>query len=260
MRTLESTSVVQEIDRFHRDHPGQQSRISTKALLLGIVLAAHETGRYLRTDICSFLNGLDYRLGVELGLWTWGTRDPITYTMNQKRITRLETAIFEALYSSNGEPRSIDWFMDTFLSDTIPNQAKETITAVSLDWTPIPTFSVTRDYRVEGQVRKEQTPEDTGEIGTLDQRGRLIRGADGDALGGHRTATAKTPAGGFTGYYGHIIIATRGATWNGNPYNLTLGPLPPKYIPHGKAVPAQNDNALSLDPPMVCGRVRGLMR
>ena len=165
--------------------------------------------------------------------------------MTQKQSKRIETAIFEARYSSNGEPRSIDWFMDTFLSDTIPNQAKETITAASLDWTPIPTWAVTRDYRVEEQVRKEQTPEDTGEIGSLDLRDRAVRSADGDARGGHRTATNKTSAGGFNGYYGHIIIPTRGATWNGNPNNLTLGVLPPKYVAHGRAIPAQNDNALN---------------
>ena len=210
-----------------------------------MVLAAYETSRYLRSDICSFLNGLDYRLGIELGLWTWGTRHPVTYTMTQKQITRLETAIFEARFSSNGQPRSINWFMDTLFSDTIPNQAKATITAVSLDWTPIPGWAVPRDYRVEEEVRKVQEPEDTGEIGTLNQRRRLIRSADGDALGGHRTATNKTSAGGFTGYYAHIIIAARAATWNGNPNSLTLGALPPKYIPHARAIPAQNDNALN---------------
>ncbi len=242
---LEYTTVVKEVDRFLRNHPGQKSRISTKALLLGMVLAAYETGRYLRSDVCSFLNGLDYRLGVELGLWTWDTRHPITYTMTQKQIKRLETAIFEAHWSSDGQPRSINWFMDTFLTDTIPPHARKAIIAVSLDWTPMPTWAVTRDYRIEEEIRKAQEPEDTGEIGTLNLRDRAIRSADGDALGGHLTATNKTPAGGFTGYYGHIIIPARGATWNGNPNNLTLGVLPPKYVPHGRAIPAQNDNALN---------------
>ena len=93
---LEYTTVVKEVDRFLRNHPGQQSRISTKALLLGMVLAAYETSRYLRSDICSFLNGLDYRLGVELGLWTWDTRHPITYTMTQKQIKRLENSYFRS--------------------------------------------------------------------------------------------------------------------------------------------------------------------
>ena len=245
VRMLEWTTVVKEVDRFLRNHPGQQSRISTKALLLGMVLAAYETGRYLRSDVCSFLNGLDHRLGMEVGLWTWDTRHPVTYTMTQKQIKRLETAIFEARWSSNGQPRSINWFMDTFLTDTIPPHARKAIIAVSLDWTPMPTWAVTRDYRVEEEIRKEQEPEDTGEIGTLDQRERAVRSADGDARGGHRTATNKTPAGGFTGYYGHIIIPTRGATWNGNPWTLTLGVLPPKYVPHGRAIPAQNDNALN---------------
>ena len=245
VRMLEYTTVVKEVDQFLRNHPGQQSRISTKALLLGMVLAAYETSRYLRSDICSFLNGLDYRLGVELGLWTWDTRHPITYTMTQKQIKRLETAIFEARYSSNDQPRSIDWFIDTFLTDTIPAHARKGIIAVSLDWTPMPTWAVTLDYRIEEEIRKEQEPEDTGEIGTLDQRRRAIRSADGDARAGHRTATNKTSAGGFNGYYGHMPIPTRGATWNGNPNNLTLGVLPPKYVSHGRAIPAQNDNALN---------------
>ena len=245
VRMLEYTTVVKEVDRFHRGHPGQQSRISTKALLLGMVLAAYETSRYLRCDVCSFLNGLDYRLGVELGLWTWDTRHPITYTMTQKQIKRIEIAIFEARYSSNDQPRSIDWFMDTFLSDTIPPHARKGIIAASLDWTPMPTWAVTLDYRIEEEIRKKQKPEDTGEIGSLDQRNRAIRSADDDARAGHRTATNKTSAGGFNGYYGHMPIPTRGATWNGNPNNLTLGPLPPKYVPHGRAIPAQNDNALN---------------
>ena len=245
VRMLESTTVVQEVDRFLRNHPGRPSRISTKALLLGMVLAAYETGRYLRSDICSFLNGLDYRFGIELGLWTWGTRPPVTYTMTQKQIKRLETAIFEARWSSNGQPRSINWFMDTFLSDSIPAHARKTIITASLDWTPIPTWAVTRDYRIEEEVRKVQEPEDTGEIGTLDLRARTIRSADDGARGGHRTATNKTPAGGFNGYYGHILIPARGATWNGNPNHLPLGVLPPKYVAHGRAIPAQNDNALN---------------
>ena len=140
---------------------------------------------------------------------------------------------------------SINWFMHTFFSATIPNQAKEDVNSASVDWTSIIGFDVTRDYRVEEEVRKVQEPEDSGEIGTLNQRLRLIRSADGDALGGHRTATNKTSAGGFTGYYGHIITPTRGAPWNGDPNSLPLGPLPPKYIPHARAIPAQNDNALN---------------
>ena len=135
--------------------------------------------------------------------------------------------------------------MDGLFSDTIPNQAKATITTGSLDWTPIRGWAVPRDFRIEEEVRKEQEPEDTGEIGTLNLRDRLIRSADGEALGGHSTATNKTSAGPFTGFNGHIVIGARGATWNGNPYNLTLGPLPPKYVPHGRAIPANNDNALN---------------
>ena len=242
---LESTNVVREVDEFLRNHPGQKSRISTKALLLGMVLAAYETGHYLRSDICSFFNGLDYRLGIELGLWTWGAREPVTYTMTQKQIKRIEAAIFEARWSSKGETRSIDWFIDTFLVDAIPTAARRAITAVSLDWTAIPTWAVTRDFRTEEEIRQEQEPEDTGEIGTLDQRGRAVRSADDDARAGHRTATNKTPSGGFNGYYAHMPIPTRGATWKGNPKHLTLGGLPPKYVAHGRAIPAQNDNALN---------------
>ncbi|MCQ3803470.1 MAG: hypothetical protein OXC98_04995 [bacterium] len=245
LRMLESTMVIQEVDRFLRDHPERQSRLSTKSLLLGMILDAYETGRYLRSDTCSFLNGLDHRIGIELGLWTWDTRQPVTYTMTQKQIKRIETAIFEARWSSNERPRSIDWFMDALLDHTIPAHARKAIIAVSLDWTPMPTWAVTRDFRIEEEIRKTQKPEDTGEIGTLDQRKRAIRSADDGARSGYRTATNKTPAGPFTGYYGHMPIPTRGASWNGNPKHLTLGGLPPKHVAHGRAIPAQNDNALN---------------
>ena len=36
----------------------------------------------------------------------------------------------------------------------------------------MPTWAVTLDYRIEEEIRKAQEPEDTGEIGTLDQRRR----------------------------------------------------------------------------------------
>ena len=65
-----------------------------------------------KSDICSFLNGLDQRQGIELGLWTWDTRQPITYTVTQKQIKRLETAIFEARWSSptaNHDPSTGSW-------------------------------------------------------------------------------------------------------------------------------------------------------
>ena len=88
------------------------------------------------------------------------------------------------------------WKTSRYSKLALASSIRETVTTVSLDWTPIGGWAVTRDYRVEEQVRKEQTPEDTGEIGTLNQRRQLIRSADGDARGGHRTATNNTPAGG----------------------------------------------------------------
>ena len=223
LKVLESSSLLSELNRKLRNHPGRQSRLSIKALLLCIMLAAEETDRYLRSDICSVLNGLNHRLGVQLGLWTLDCREPITYTMVVKQLLRLEIALLETWCTFSGEVRSLDWFQHLILSDTIPPEIRGLITAVSLDWTPIRAWAVTRDYRIAAQVR----------------------GADGDARSGWATATNKTPAGPFTGYYGHLVTPVRGTTWSGNPERIFLGELPLMFTPHVKAVPANTDTALT---------------
>ena len=226
LKVLESSSLLSELNRRLRNHPGRQSRLNIKALLLCMILAAEETDRYLRADICSVLNGLNHRLGVQLGLWTLDRREPISYTMVVKQLLRLEIALLETWCTSKGEVRSLNWFKHLVLSDTIPPEIRALITAASLDWTPIRAWAVTRDYRPEEQVRAEQEPDDSGEIGTVDQGGRTVRSADGHARSGWATATNKTPAGPFNGYYGHLVTPVRGTTWSGNPERIFLGELP----------------------------------
>ena len=245
LKVLESSSLLPELNRRLRNHPGRQSRLSIKVLLLCVILAAEETDRYLRADICSIMNGLDHRLGVQLGLWTLDSREPISYIVVVKQLLRLEVALLETWHTSNGEVRSLDWFAHLILSNTIHPEVRELITAVSLDWTPILAWAVTRDFRVEAEVRAEQEPDDSGEIGTLDHGGRLIRSADDHARGGWATATNSTPAGSFNGYYGHLVTPVRSAIWSGNPAMIFLGELPPMFNPYLKATPANTDTALT---------------
>lgn len=245
VRVIETSGLLPELERHLRRHPGRQSRVTLKTLLLGMILAAEETDSYLRSDICSILNGLDHRLGVELGLWTWDTRDPITYTMVIKQVLRLEMALLQTWFTNNGAVRSINWFMDKFLAATVPWVLRNEITAIALDWTPIPTWAVTKDFRVEEEVRQYQSPKEHPEIGELDLRWRLRRSACPDARGGWRTATNSTPAGPFNGFYGHAITPTAPAHWSGNPNKIRIGAAPPMFSPFVKSVPANNDIAQS---------------
>ncbi|MCQ3804295.1 MAG: hypothetical protein OXC98_01080 [bacterium] len=245
LKVLESSTLLSELNRRLRNHPGRQSRLNLKALLLCVILAAEETDRYLRADICAIANGLNHRLGVELGLWPLDRREPVSYTMVVKQLLRLEIALLETWYASKGEVRSLNWFQHLVISDTIPAEIRALITAVSLDWTPIRAWAVPRDYRPEKQVRAEQEPDDSGEIGTVDQGGRTVRSADGHARGGWATATNKVPAGPFTGYYGHLTVPVRSSNWSGNPNQIFLGALPPMFNPHVKVVPANTDTAFT---------------
>ena len=245
LRVIESSGLIPELQERLRRHPGRQSRLSIKTLLMCMILTAEEKDRYLRSDICSVINGLDHRLGIELGLWTWDTRHPITYTTTVKQVKRLEAALWQTSFTSNGAIRSIDWFMHTFVSATLPWDLKTEITAVALDWTPIVTWAVTKDHRIEKEVRKYQPLKENPEIGELDMRARLRRSACPDARGGWRTATNKIPAGPFTGFYGHAVTLAADAIWSGNPNRIRIGAAPPMFAPHIKSVPANNDIALS---------------
>ncbi len=245
LRVIQSSGLIPELEKRLRRHPGRQSRLSIKTLLLCMILAAEEKDRYLRSDICSTINGLDHRLGIELGLWTWDARHPITYTTTVKQIKRLEAALLQTWFTSNGAVRSIHWFMRTFLSATLPWDLKTEITTVALDWTPIVSWAVTKDHRVEKEVRKHQPLKENPEIGELDMRSRLRRSACPDCRGGWRTATNKVPAGPFNGFYGHAVTLAADAIWSGNPHRIRIGAAPPMFSPHIKSVPANNDIALS---------------
>ena len=245
LRVIETSGLLPELEKRLRCHPGRQSRLTLKTLLLGMILAAEENDRYLRSDICSVINGLDFRLGIELGLWTWDTRHPISYTMVVKQVLRLETALLQTWFANNGAVRSIDWFMHKFVSATIPWVLKTEITAIALDWTPIKTWAVTKDFRIEKEVRKYQLPVENPEIGELDLKWRLRRSACPDSRGGWLTATNTTPAGPFNGFYGHAIIPAAAAHWSGNPDKIRIDAAPPMFSPHVKSVPANNDIAVS---------------
>ena len=245
LRVIQTSGLIPELEKRLRRHPGRQSRLSIKTLLLCMILAAEEKDRYLRSDICAVINGLDHRLGIELGLWTWGTRHPITYTTTVKQVKRLEAALLQTWFTSNGAIRSIHWFMRTFLSATLPWDLKTEITTVALDWTPIVSWAVTKDHRVEKEVRKHQPLKENPKIGELDMRARLRRSACPDSRGGWRTSTNKIPPGPFNGFYGHAVTLAADATWSGNPHRIRIGAAPPMFSPHVKSVPANNDIALS---------------
>ena len=99
LKVIATSGLVSEMERRLRRHPGKPSRLNVKALQLGVLPNAELSETYLCTDICSVLNGLNWRIKMELGLWDFKTQDPITYTMVAKQNKRLDVALIEPWYT-----------------------------------------------------------------------------------------------------------------------------------------------------------------
>lgn len=120
LEVIHASGLVTECESRLRSHPGQKSRLSIDALLLGIILAAGLKQSYRRADICAVLNGLDAKVGYELGLWSPEDTRPISYNMVRKQLKRLEGSLTDGWTSPNGTPRDLAWFCHTFIAATIP--------------------------------------------------------------------------------------------------------------------------------------------
>ena len=108
-------------------------------------------------------------------------------------------------------------------------------TAVAVDQTDFESFSTCTEWLKQDEVDRAIAdaanrgidPPDGFMLG-LDRK--LIRCADLHARGGHRSATAKRPAGVFTGYMVTLAVLVRAAHWTGRPSKCRLGPKVPPYI------------------------------
>ena len=244
---IQRSGVLPDLEQRLRTQPGQQSKLSIKALLLLYFLTAYAQDSTRRTDLCSLANGLDSQVAYSLGLCDSQWWEPLSYTVVRKQSKRFENALDEGWETEGGTPRNFTWLIRKLLAASIPNRYLNTIVAAAIDSTPDPTWARTRNYGLEKDLLAEhrrqslETPDlaeptitsntnPEGKIGTLGPDGRHIRSLDIDARPGHKSATNKEPATTFLGYDAHIAVGVAEAIWAGNPNQVAIKPSPPGYI------------------------------
>ena len=234
LHIITKSGLVPILENHLRKHPGRPSRITITSLLLCMILNAELNETYMRTDICSVFNGLDPQIGYELGLWNRDGFTLITYTMVAKQLQRLEKALDGTWITPDGTICTVDWFVHTFIKATIPRRLRRTCTSISLDWSAVPTYAVTRTYISEETARKQQDQQDSS---NSDNPG-VERGADRDARAGHHTATNKRRAGKFVGYNAFIATLAPNHHWAGQLDEISIKETPPPFITHVGMEPA----------------------
>ena len=199
-------------------------------------LAAEIKGRYLRSDLCKIINGLDATILFHLGLCDNKTFKRVAYTDVEEQVLRLERTPFSRLLTEqtdddpddddpDGEPKvsaaaiGLMRFNMGLLLASIPKRALAKIAAASLDATAFPTYARVHDFRVQKEVDK--AIRDAIERGDLNPvPDGVILGADGKlqrckgdppARGAWRSASSETNhmAAFFTGYFVTILTACR---------------------------------------------------
>lgn len=121
------------------------------------------------------------------------------------------------------------------LAATVPERRLREATAISVDQTDFESFYTCTEFLKQEEVDRAianafYNGEDPPDGFMLGPDRKLIRCADLHARGGHRSATAKRPAGPFTGYMASLAVLVRASRWTGRPSKCQLGPKVPPYI------------------------------
>ena len=254
LNIIERSGVLPDLEERLRTQPGQQSKLSIKALLLLYLLSAYKGDSARRTDLCAVANGLDSQVAFSLELCDRHRWEPLSYVVVRKQSKRFERALRQGWAAADGTPRNFTWLVRKLLAASVPNRYLKTIAAVAIDSTADPTWARTREYRLEKDLLAEhrleslekpdlpepdikpaKNPKNSSKnpknkVRTFGSDGRYIRSYDIEARPGYKSATNKEPATLFLGYDAHIAVAVAEAVWSGNPNHVAIKPAPPGYI------------------------------
>ena len=270
LRVIRASTAAQKAARWLDKHPGPQARCTPEVILLAMFLAAEITGRYMRSDLCAVINGLDATTQYHLGLCDNKTFKPISYSEVEDQVLRLERAPFGLLFPGpeqhTNEGDADDDSDDDALSASkvglirfntgvllasVPKRARAKIAAGAVDATAFPTCGRVRDYHAQTEV--DQAIRDAIERGDPDPVPEgVILGADGKlqrckhdpaARTSHRTASSETnhKSGFFTGYFAKLLTASQDYHYSHNNFHLRydIGP----YVLGLCCDPATDNNA-----------------
>ena len=270
LRVIRASTAAQKASRWLDKHPGPQARCTPEVILLAMFLAAEITGRYMRSDLCAVINGLDATTQHHLGLCDNKTFKPVSYSEVEDQVLRLERAPFGLLFPGPEQHTNEDdadddadddalsaskvgliRFNTGVLLASVPKRARAKIAAGAVDATAFPTCGRVRDYHAQTEV--DQAIRDAIERGDPDPVPEgVILGADGKlqrckhdpaARTSHRTASSETnhKSGFFTGYFAKLLTASQDYHYSHNNFHLRydIGP----YVLGLCCDPATDNNA-----------------
>ena len=264
LRAIRRSDAAQRVCQWLDAHPGPEARCSGEALLLGMCLAAAKWGRYLRSDVCAIINGLDATCLWDLGLCDHTTFTPVTYAGVGSQMLRLEQCPFTELMpeairaelegafdDDDTKPGGADlgmvWFTTDLLLASIPKMVRALITAIALDGTAFPTHARVHDYTPQKDIDRairaahangEPLPEGI----LLTEDGKLQRCPhDTQATSGKRGASLTTGHVGrrFTGFMPVLLSPCRDYVSRKGVVELGYEPAP--YVIGASVDPAGRD-------------------
>ncbi len=237
LRKWRRSGVLPLIEAKMGGHPGKPSKLPATALLVTADIAAQMFGRYLRTDINLVTNSLSRRSAGLLGMFRSGADPgPISYNVTADQAKRFETLIAEGWTADDGTRCDLEWLGFNLIRASVPEDVARRIAAIAMDQTATAAWAVTKRFTVESQARAARDNPDHpdhdhyADVEYRQDKDRVVRGADDDALAIHKSGTNKMPPLVLTGFFHNLAVATRRLTWRGDPNRIEIGDKAPCYI------------------------------
>ena len=237
LRKWKKSGVLPHIEAKMGGHPGKPSQLPATALLVAADIAAQLFSRYLRTDANIVLNSISLRSAGLLGMFRDGIEPgPVSYNVTEDQAKKFETLIADGWTAEDGTRCDLEWLAFNLIRASIPPDAARKIAAIAMDQTAAAAWAVTKRFVVEAQARAARDNPDNpdhdlyADVEYTEDKDRVVRGADDDALAIHKSGTNKMPPMILTGFFHNLAVATRRLTWRGDPNSIDVGEKMPCYI------------------------------
>lgn len=184
-------NIIEPIEQRLASRPGPRSRLSVKALLAGIIVAAKRRCPYSASAVAEALSSLTTADAAELGLEPGDLpKQPISYEIVRRRLKLLED-ILAAGWTDDEFEFDLVWFTEELLTASLPDSAIQPAYGLVQDGAAFPTWSLPC-YGSDDAPR--------------DDDGRAMRTKDPDARTGYWHTADWQRGGIFEGYYAFLVV------------------------------------------------------
>ena len=196
INAVKRSGVTPYMNRKTRDHsPGVSSKITPLVLATASILAAKKCNSARITDICSVIAGFDSAIAIQLGIYTLEGRVDIGYKNTAKQIKKTLTLLADDGWEDDdGTVCDLDWYEDSFLGASLPDDIADMGSAVAVDSTAVLAWAK----------------------GKKGPKGKKPVSADPHADFGYRTGTSTTEPGSYFGYSLHLSTICKRPIWTGD--------------------------------------------